>query len=186
VEIGKTRNCVETRRPKFSDVSVLTLSYINTALSQSAFRIYKCYIIKVYEFIRRHPSSSLILTHLFVHIRQEKKITSEIRSKNRKCKRALTLICSMLSQPTYTYDLDAQYPKILTFLAGSHYAMQRTSYSKDNLHIKKLLNISSTKQVWQRIFFGNFVFSSRCNHHKRMVWNFGIGIMTKLHRLFAI
>jgi hypothetical protein len=26
-------------------VSVLTLSYINTALSQSAFRIYKCYII---------------------------------------------------------------------------------------------------------------------------------------------
>jgi hypothetical protein len=27
---------------------VLTLSYINTALSQSAFRIYKCYIIKRY------------------------------------------------------------------------------------------------------------------------------------------
>ena len=27
---------------------VLTLSYINTALSQSAFRIYKCYIIKLY------------------------------------------------------------------------------------------------------------------------------------------
>ena len=26
---------------------VLTLSYINTALSQSAFRIYKCYIIKI-------------------------------------------------------------------------------------------------------------------------------------------
>jgi hypothetical protein len=37
VEIGKTRK-------KFS---VLTLSYINTALSQSAFRIYKCYIINV-------------------------------------------------------------------------------------------------------------------------------------------
>ena len=28
--------------------SVLTLSYINTALSQSAFRIYKCYIIMLY------------------------------------------------------------------------------------------------------------------------------------------
>ena len=27
---------------------VLTLSYINTALSQSAFRIYKCYIINIY------------------------------------------------------------------------------------------------------------------------------------------
>ena len=27
---------------------MLTLSYINTALSQSAFRIYKCYIIKLY------------------------------------------------------------------------------------------------------------------------------------------
>ena len=27
---------------------VVTLSYINTALGQSAFRIYKCYIIKVY------------------------------------------------------------------------------------------------------------------------------------------
>ena len=27
---------------------VLTLSYINTALSQSAFRIYKSYIIKLY------------------------------------------------------------------------------------------------------------------------------------------
>jgi hypothetical protein len=46
----------------------------------------------------------------------------------------------------------------LTFLAGSHYAMQRTSYSKDNLHIKKLLNISSTKQVWQRIFFGAILY----------------------------
>ena len=30
------------------EISVLTLSYINTALSQSAFRIYKCYIIKVF------------------------------------------------------------------------------------------------------------------------------------------
>ena len=37
---GKTRNCVE--HGKFS---VLTLSYINTAFSQSVFRIYKCYII---------------------------------------------------------------------------------------------------------------------------------------------
>ena len=27
---------------------VLTLRYINTALSQSAFRIYKCYIINIY------------------------------------------------------------------------------------------------------------------------------------------
>jgi hypothetical protein len=27
---------------------VLTLSYINTALSQSAFRIYKCYIINMF------------------------------------------------------------------------------------------------------------------------------------------
>ena len=97
MEIGKTRNCMETRRPKggvfsynfeFSQLPrvlvaitiyqygknvlyffynmtmskarrirkisvftsggkfpVLTLSYINTALSQSAFRIYKCYII---------------------------------------------------------------------------------------------------------------------------------------------
>ena len=92
--IGKTRNCMETRRAEcFHTISsfpnstsvditiyqygknvlyffyniamskarrirkismftssgkfpVLTLSYINTALSQSAFRIYKCYIIK--------------------------------------------------------------------------------------------------------------------------------------------
>ena len=28
--------------------SVLTLSYVNTALSQSAFRVYKCYIINVF------------------------------------------------------------------------------------------------------------------------------------------
>ena len=27
------------------EITMLTLSYINTALSQSAFRIYKCYII---------------------------------------------------------------------------------------------------------------------------------------------
>jgi hypothetical protein len=32
-------------KKEISDVSVLTLSYINMALSQSAFRIYKCYII---------------------------------------------------------------------------------------------------------------------------------------------
>ena len=36
-----------TKKKKFSDVSVLTTSYINTALSQSAFRIYKCYIISI-------------------------------------------------------------------------------------------------------------------------------------------
>jgi hypothetical protein len=32
---------------------VLTLSYINTALSQSAFRIYKCYIIKYDRIIQK-------------------------------------------------------------------------------------------------------------------------------------
>ena len=31
--------------------SVLTLSYINTALSQSAFRVYKCYILYIYIYI---------------------------------------------------------------------------------------------------------------------------------------
>ena len=41
--IGKIS--VFTRGGKFP---VLTLSYINTALSQSAFRIYKCYIINIY------------------------------------------------------------------------------------------------------------------------------------------
>jgi hypothetical protein len=39
------------QRKKFSDVSVLTLSYINTALSQSAFIIYKCYIINIYLYV---------------------------------------------------------------------------------------------------------------------------------------
>ena len=63
--IGKTRNCVETRRPqggKFcyniaqnstkllqcmsgGKFSVFTSSYVNTALDQSAIRIHKCYII---------------------------------------------------------------------------------------------------------------------------------------------
>ena len=33
---------------------VLTLSYINTALSQSAFRIYKCYIIITNETFKKH------------------------------------------------------------------------------------------------------------------------------------
>jgi hypothetical protein len=32
---------------------VLTLSYINTAISQSAFRIYKCYIIKIINYSQR-------------------------------------------------------------------------------------------------------------------------------------
>ena len=74
VELGKTRNCMETRQygknvlfffyniamskaRRIRKISVftsggkfpvLTLSYINTALSQSAFRIYKCYIIIFY------------------------------------------------------------------------------------------------------------------------------------------
>jgi hypothetical protein len=39
------KNSVFTSGGKFP---VLTLSYINTALSQSAFRIYKCYIIKCF------------------------------------------------------------------------------------------------------------------------------------------
>jgi hypothetical protein len=33
---------------------VLTLSYINTALSQSAFRIYKCYIINTFMYYLKH------------------------------------------------------------------------------------------------------------------------------------
>ena len=61
-KIGKTRNCVETRRPikkvlyLFYNIAQrnikkeifrrfrVNIIYINTALSQSAFRIYKCYI----------------------------------------------------------------------------------------------------------------------------------------------
>ena len=41
-----TKNIAQRICRKFSrEIFVLTLSYDNTALSQSAFRIYKCYII---------------------------------------------------------------------------------------------------------------------------------------------
>ena len=40
---------------------VLTLSYINTALSQSAFRIYKCYIIINFNIFLSHFLKKLML-----------------------------------------------------------------------------------------------------------------------------
>ena len=39
---------------------MLTLSYINTALSQSAFRVYKCYIINIYL-------TYFLMEEVFVH-----------------------------------------------------------------------------------------------------------------------
>jgi hypothetical protein len=45
---------------------VLTLSYIDTALSQSAFRIYKCYIINIY------------ITYLYIYIQGVSKKTEQI------------------------------------------------------------------------------------------------------------
>ena len=64
------------------EISVLTLSYINTALSQSAFRIYKCYIINynlslekcnfaesytvTYFNTSKSPASHLVNSHLVV------------------------------------------------------------------------------------------------------------------------
>ena len=127
--IGKTRNCMETRRPKgnttpegrsvfiqfrvfptstsvditiyqygknvlyfFYNIAmsksrrirkisvftsgrkfpVLTLSYINTGLSQSAFRIYKCYIIislqSTRKYISQNPTDVVLFIYLFKSI----------------------------------------------------------------------------------------------------------------------
>jgi hypothetical protein len=47
---------------------VLTLSYINTALSQSAFRIYKCYIIKSdkTQLLANNSQYNIIIAKIYV------------------------------------------------------------------------------------------------------------------------
>jgi hypothetical protein len=54
-------NIAQRNIKKFSDVSVLILSYINTALSQSAFTIYKCYIIICY-IVSKYDKENLYLS----------------------------------------------------------------------------------------------------------------------------
>ena len=44
--------------------SVLTLSYINTALTQSAFRVYKCYIIIEYLMGKQNFIARIHLAHI--------------------------------------------------------------------------------------------------------------------------
>ena len=56
---------------------VLTLSYINTALSQSAFRIYKCYII-----IEVLNSSNIIaITPLQIYIYFSNQLTNHVNDR---------------------------------------------------------------------------------------------------------
>ena len=44
---GGYYNIAMSKARRIRKISVFTLSYVNTALNQSAFRIHKCYIIKV-------------------------------------------------------------------------------------------------------------------------------------------